>query len=188
MYSSGNRKVNILREPTAPIHLDVLQKTKDPSEPRALTTPSCPGTYHPLRGASQSAGDMKFTDDGTIAILSPTEMREARHLCGWTLATLSRYAEISIAQLSTYENGLNGLRADQVRLCMELLLGASQSEPNKFKISSQPRNKSGARRYRPTCQVRANPARVNRISVQSDFIRRFPRSTKFCSSREPVCS
>jgi transcriptional regulator with XRE-family HTH domain len=66
---------------------------------------------------------MKFTDDGTIAILSPTEMREARHLCGWTLATLSRYAEISIAQLSTYENGLSGLRADQVRLCMELLLG-----------------------------------------------------------------
>jgi hypothetical protein len=106
-------------------HLFILMsfKTKDPSEPRALPTPSCPGAYHPLRGASQSAGDMKFTDDGTIAILSPTEMREARHLCGWTLATLSRYAEISIAQLSTYENGLSGLRADQVRLCMELLLG-----------------------------------------------------------------
>jgi transcriptional regulator with XRE-family HTH domain len=68
---------------------------------------------------------MKFTDDGTIAILSPTEMREARHLCGWTLRTLSRYAEISLSQLSQFETGQNGLRADQLHLCREILLGAA---------------------------------------------------------------
>jgi transcriptional regulator with XRE-family HTH domain len=67
---------------------------------------------------------MKFTDDDNVAIFAPTEMREARHLCSWTLRTLSRFAGISLTQLSQFETGQNGLRTDQLRLCREILLGA----------------------------------------------------------------
>jgi predicted transcriptional regulator len=66
---------------------------------------------------------MNITD--AAAILSPDEMREARRLVGLSLATLSRYTDISKAQLCQYETATNGLRADQLQRCREILLGAA---------------------------------------------------------------
>jgi predicted transcriptional regulator len=65
---------------------------------------------------------MNITDD---AILSPDEMREARRLVGLSLATFSRYTDVSTAQLCQYETATNGLRADQLQRCREILLGAA---------------------------------------------------------------
>jgi predicted transcriptional regulator len=66
---------------------------------------------------------MNITD--AAAILSPDEMREARRLVGLSLATLSRYTDISTAQLCQYETATNGLRSDQLQRCREILLGAA---------------------------------------------------------------
>jgi transcriptional regulator with XRE-family HTH domain len=65
---------------------------------------------------------MNVTDEA-VAILAPSEMREARRLSGWSLSKLARYSAISITQLSQYENRRNGLTVDQVLLCKEILLG-----------------------------------------------------------------
>jgi transcriptional regulator with XRE-family HTH domain len=67
---------------------------------------------------------MNITDEAA-AILSPTEMREARQLAGLNLSTLAQYARVSVTQLCEFENGLNGLRSDQLHLCREILLGAA---------------------------------------------------------------
>src|SRR5438045_3406123 len=69
-----------------------------------------------------------------VAILSPDEMREARQLAGLNLSTLARYANISISQLCEFENGLNGLRADQLQLCKEILLGAVVERAERIQI------------------------------------------------------
>jgi transcriptional regulator with XRE-family HTH domain len=66
---------------------------------------------------------MDITDEAA-AILSPTEMREARQLAGLSLSTLARYSNVCVSQLCEFENRLNGLRADQLHLCREILLGA----------------------------------------------------------------
>jgi hypothetical protein len=66
---------------------------------------------------------MTITDEA-VSILSPNEMRETRRLYGLNLATISRYTDNSTTQLSQYENARNGLRADQLQRCKEILLGA----------------------------------------------------------------
>jgi transcriptional regulator with XRE-family HTH domain len=124
---------------------------------------------------------MKFTDDGTVAIFAPTEMREARHLCGWTLRTLSRYAEISLTQLSQFETGQNGLRADQLRLCKEILLGAVVEREERIQTfiakETQKATQTAALRYANSEPISS----TDRMSPQSDFVSRFPSWTKFCS-------
>jgi transcriptional regulator with XRE-family HTH domain len=176
MYSSGNREaytaLAVPRRIYRTIHLDVLRGTH-PSEPRAISTPSCPGAYHPLRAAFQSAGDMNFTDDGTIAIFAPTEMREARHLCGWTLRTLSRYAGISLTQLCQFETGQNGLRTDQLRLCREILVGAVVERAERiqtFIAKEQQKAAQTALRYANSEPISS----TDRMSPQSHFLSGFP--------------
>jgi transcriptional regulator with XRE-family HTH domain len=64
--------------------------------------------------------------DEVVAVLTPNEMKTLRKkLAGWTLKTLSQQAKISITQLSQFENGVNGLRLDQVQTCEKLLLRAA---------------------------------------------------------------
>jgi hypothetical protein len=106
---------------------------------------------------------MNITDEAT-AILSPTEMREARHLCGWTLRTLSRYAEISLTQLSQFETRQNGLRADQLRLCKEILLGAVVERAEQIQsLIAKEQQKHGGNRRPPICELKpiSSPDRMS---------------------------
>jgi hypothetical protein len=64
--------------------------------------------------------------DEVVAVLTPNEMKTLRKkLAGWTLKTLSQQAKISITQLCQFENGVNGLRLDQIQTCEKLLLRAA---------------------------------------------------------------
>jgi DNA-binding transcriptional regulator YiaG len=60
-------------------------------------------------------------------ILSPNEMRKLRkHTLGMTLRQLTQLSGISVAQLSEYEHGSNGLRDDQLRTIERVLLDAAR--------------------------------------------------------------
>jgi transcriptional regulator with XRE-family HTH domain len=68
---------------------------------------------------------MELLEDA-VQVLTPHEMKTLRRVSGWTLKTLSQRSGISVPQLSEYENGLNGLRRNQVETCERLLLDAAR--------------------------------------------------------------
>jgi hypothetical protein len=102
----------------------------------------------------RSARYMDITDEAA-AIFSPSEMREARQLAGLNLSTLARYARVSVTQLCEFENGLNGLRTDQLHLCKEILLGAAVERAERIQnfIAKEQRK---ANRCATICETRAD--------------------------------
>jgi hypothetical protein len=81
--------------------------------------------------------------DEVVAVLSPLEMKTLRKRhAGWTLKMLSEQAKVSIAQLSQFENGRNGLRLDQVRVCEKLLLRAAAEHEQMISMLFNKRNGS----------------------------------------------
>jgi hypothetical protein len=81
--------------------------------------------------------------DEVIAVLSPLEMKTLRKKhAAWTLKMLSEQSKVSIAQLSQFENGRNGLRLDQVRVCEKLLLRAAAEHEQMISMLFNKRNGS----------------------------------------------
>jgi transcriptional regulator with XRE-family HTH domain len=111
---------------------------------------------------------MTITDEA-VSILSPNEMRETRRLYGLNLATISRYTDNSTTQLSQYENARNGLRADQLQRCREILLGAAVERAEAIQTfirrEQQKSAQTAALRYANSEPISS----TDRISPQSGF-------------------
>ena len=134
-------------------------------EPRAITTSSCPGIII-LRSLQRI--HMNITAEAA-ATLSPDEMREARRLAGLNFETLSRFTDISKAQLSQYENARNGLREDQLQLCKQILLGAAVERAERIQTfiarEQEKAAQSAALRYANSAPISS----TDRISQRSGF-------------------
>ena len=83
---------------------------------------------------------MELTN-AVIAVLSPLEMKTLRKKhAGMTLETLFEQTGISVPQLSRFENGVNGLRLDQVKAAERVLLAAARERSQALSKLLAPEN------------------------------------------------
>jgi hypothetical protein len=102
------------------------------------------GTPMPAANPQGEKSIMELADE-VIAVLSPLEMKTLRKKhAAWTLKMLSEQSKVSIAQLSQFENGRNGLRLDQVRVCEKLLLRAAAEHEQMISALFNKRNGGAA--------------------------------------------
>jgi transcriptional regulator with XRE-family HTH domain len=105
-----------------------------------------------------------------VAVLSPVEMKTLRKThAGMTLETLSKQTGVSVPQLSRFENGVNGLRLDQVKAIERVLLRAAAEKSQTIQTLFGKRGEDAAEMAEGSSDT--DPATTPRCSTSTSVIR-----------------